>query len=97
MRDKKVRPQGLYFAFFFFASARRLVFFRRFARFLALSLPLLCPISFNTPCRASLGLDAHDDQNTVLAWSPRNRSSAALSLSPLNKSAISFFVRLRAS
>ena len=34
-------------AFFFFASARRSVFFRRFARFLALSLPLLCPINVN--------------------------------------------------
>ncbi len=31
-----------------FASARRSVFFRRFARFLALSLPLLCPIIPNT-------------------------------------------------
>jgi len=32
------------FFLFFFAKARRSVFFRRFARFLALSLPLLCPI-----------------------------------------------------
>lgn len=29
------------------ASARRSVFFRRFARFLALSLPLLCPMNVN--------------------------------------------------
>ena len=29
------------------ASARRSVFFRRLARFLALSLPLLCPINVN--------------------------------------------------
>src|SRR6266481_4659376 len=37
---------GRYFAgcCFFLASARRSFFFRRFARFLALSLPLLCPI-----------------------------------------------------
>jgi hypothetical protein len=35
-------------AFFFFASARRSVFFRRLARFLALSLPLLFPISLKT-------------------------------------------------
>ena len=34
--------------------------------------------SFNTLCRASLGLDAHDDQNTVSAWSQQNRSSSAL-------------------
>jgi len=33
---------------FFLASARRSVFFRRFARFLALSLTLLCPIGFKT-------------------------------------------------
>ena len=40
----KRRP---YFAAFFFrfASANRSVFFRRRARFLTLSLPLLCPIS----------------------------------------------------
>ena len=30
------------------ASARRSVFFRRFARFFALSLPLLCPINVNS-------------------------------------------------
>jgi hypothetical protein len=37
---------GRYFVgCFFFASARRSFFFRRFERFLALSLPLLCPIS----------------------------------------------------
>ena len=35
-------------AFFFFARARRSVFFRRLARFLALSLPLLFPIIPNT-------------------------------------------------
>jgi hypothetical protein len=36
-------------AFFlsFFASTRRSVFFRRLARFLALSLPRLCPITLN--------------------------------------------------
>jgi hypothetical protein len=33
---------------FLLASARRSVFFRRLARFLALSLPLLFPISFKT-------------------------------------------------
>jgi hypothetical protein len=33
---------------FFLASARRSVFFRRFARFLALSLPWLCPITSKT-------------------------------------------------
>ena len=45
---QKLKSQGCYFAdFFFLASARRSVFFRRFARFLALSLPLLCPISLN--------------------------------------------------
>jgi hypothetical protein len=45
----KLKSQGFYFAdFFFFASARRSVFFRRLARFLALSLPLLCPIIPNT-------------------------------------------------
>ncbi len=32
---------------FFLASARRSVFFRRVARFLALFLPLLCPIRLN--------------------------------------------------
>ena len=32
---------------FFLASARRSVFFRRLARFLALSLPRLCPIRLN--------------------------------------------------
>ena len=37
-----------YFAvFFFLASARRSVFFRRLARLFALSLPLLCPINVN--------------------------------------------------
>ena len=42
-------PIRTYFAaFFFLASARRSVFFRRLARFLALSLPLLFPISFKT-------------------------------------------------
>ena len=45
---QKLKSQGCYFAdFFFLASARRSVFFRRFARFLALSLPLLCPICLN--------------------------------------------------
>jgi hypothetical protein len=39
---------GRYFpVFFFLASARRSVFFRRLARFLALSLPLLFPITLN--------------------------------------------------
>jgi hypothetical protein len=40
---------GRYFAAFCFvlASARRSVFFRRLARLLALSLPLLLPISLN--------------------------------------------------
>ena len=33
------------FFLFFFVKARRSVFFRRFARFLTLSLPLLCPIN----------------------------------------------------
>jgi len=53
---KKLRSQRRYFPAFFpwravascegcFASARRSFFFRRLARFLALSLPLLCPIS----------------------------------------------------
>jgi len=44
-----IRDVSNYFAAFFFAfaSARRSVFFRRRARFLALSLPLLCPISLN--------------------------------------------------
>ncbi len=53
------RCSGGYFSAFFcpwragasregcLASARRSVFFRRLARFLALSLPLLCPISLN--------------------------------------------------
>src|SRR5437016_12502916 len=46
MGSKKLKSQGRYSrAFFFFASARRSVFFRRLARFLALSLPLLFPIS----------------------------------------------------
>jgi hypothetical protein len=42
-------PSSSYFVgfFFCFASASRSVFFRRLARFLKLSLPLLCPISFN--------------------------------------------------
>jgi hypothetical protein len=40
---------------------------------------------------------AHDDQNTAWASSSQNRSSAALSLSTLNKSTISFLVRSRAS
>jgi hypothetical protein len=33
---------------------------------------------------------AHDDQNTALASSSQNRSSATLNLSTLNKSTISF-------
>jgi hypothetical protein len=37
--------KACYFPCFFFASASRSVFFRRRARFLALSLPLLFPIS----------------------------------------------------
>src|SRR6266700_307740 len=49
MGNKKLTSQGRYFpAFFFFARARRSVFFLRLARFLALSLPLLFPISPNT-------------------------------------------------
>ena len=41
------RRGGYFAAFFFFPRARRSVFFRRLARFLALSLPLLFPISLN--------------------------------------------------
>src|SRR5207248_11059177 len=37
-----------YFFVFFLASARRSVFFRRLARFFALSLPLLFPIILNS-------------------------------------------------
>ena len=49
MRNKKLKPRRRYFpAFFFFASARRSVFFRRLARLLALSLPLLFPICTKT-------------------------------------------------
>jgi hypothetical protein len=44
----KVAARYLAVRCFFLASARRSVFFRRFARFLALSLPLLCPIGFKT-------------------------------------------------
>jgi hypothetical protein len=48
MGNKKLKWRTCYFAAFaFLASARRSVFFRRLARFLALSLPWLCPISFN--------------------------------------------------
>src|SRR5206468_4028216 len=46
--EAKVAARYFAVACFFLASARRSVFFRRFARFLALSLPLLCPISFKT-------------------------------------------------
>ena len=48
--QSKAKVAARYFAVrcFFLASARRSVFFRRFARFLALSLPLLCPIGFKT-------------------------------------------------
>jgi len=55
MGNKKLKSQGRYFpAFVFLASARRSVFFRRLARFLALSLPLLFPIrpQHSPPCRA---------------------------------------------
>ena len=46
MANQKLKSQRCYFAAFClrFASARRSVFFRRLARFLALSLPLLFPI-----------------------------------------------------
>ena len=48
--QSKAKVAARYFAVrcFFLASARRSVFFRRLARFLALSLPLLCPIGFKT-------------------------------------------------
>jgi hypothetical protein len=51
---------------FFLASARRSVFFRRFARFLALSLPLLCPINlifarFSSESKTEIG--RHDPSN----------------------------------
>src|SRR2546430_16537006 len=55
MGTKKLKSQGRYSrAFFFLASARRSVFFRRLARFLALSLPLLFPIrpQHSPPCRS---------------------------------------------
>jgi hypothetical protein len=47
--NQKLKSQAVYFAAFCFvlASARRSVFFRRLARLLALSLPLLLPISLN--------------------------------------------------
>src|SRR5438876_8650682 len=48
MGNKKPKLEPGYFFVFFLASARRSVFFRRLARFLALSLPLLFPISFKT-------------------------------------------------
>jgi|SRR6516165_5233466 len=46
---------------FFFALARRSCFFRRLARFLALSLPLLCPINlifarFSSPGNGATGM-----------------------------------------
>src|ERR1700751_6033306 len=44
----KVAARYLAVRCFCLASARRSFFFRRFARFLALSLPLLCPIGFKT-------------------------------------------------
>jgi len=49
-RDPRFLPHGRYFAGFrlLLASARRSVFLRRALRFLTLSLPWLCPISFNT-------------------------------------------------
>src|SRR5215467_8013403 len=40
-----VRRRSYFFDFFFLPSASRSLFFRRLARFLALSLPLLCPMS----------------------------------------------------
>jgi hypothetical protein len=50
MANQKLKSQRCYSAAFFlrFARARRSVFFRRLARFLALSLPLLFPIIPNT-------------------------------------------------
>jgi hypothetical protein len=48
IRNKELEPRRYFPALFFFASARRSVFFRRLARFLALSLPLLFPISSKT-------------------------------------------------
>ena len=48
MGNKKPEVATRYFAAFaFLASARRSVFFRRLARFLALSRPLLFPIRLN--------------------------------------------------
>jgi hypothetical protein len=48
MKNKEPKSQACYLpAFSFFASARRSVFFRRLARFFALSLPLLFPINVN--------------------------------------------------
>ena len=56
MANQKLKSQRCYFAAFClrFASARRSVFFRRLARFLALSLPLLFPIrpQYSPSCRA---------------------------------------------
>jgi hypothetical protein len=48
MAIRSLKVAARYFAAFaFLASARRSAFFRRLARFLALSLPLLFPISSN--------------------------------------------------
>jgi hypothetical protein len=49
-RDPRFLPHARYFAGFclVLASARRSVFLRRALRFLTLSLPWLCPISFKT-------------------------------------------------
>src|SRR6266550_8668810 len=61
MGTKKLKSQGRYFpAVFFLASARRSVFFRRLARFLALSLPLLFPIrpQHSPSCRAAANSQA---------------------------------------
>src|SRR4029077_10601652 len=48
------RPRRYFAAFFLLESARRSIFFRRFARFLALSLPWLFPIrpQLSPTCRA---------------------------------------------
>ena len=55
--NRSTAKRRSYFAAFFFrfASANRSVFFRRRARFLTLSLPLLCPIelTFRLPRRSN--------------------------------------------
>src|SRR6266567_208106 len=88
MGNKKLKSQGRYFpAFFFLASARRSVFFRRLARFLALSLPLLFPIrpQHSPSCRAVANSQADSSPVQLVLLHPESVLRKPVSEIPLSE------------